>query len=68
MLESMRYIWQLNKPLLSVVDSTFNQSKNVAIAVVSSSMQLLLTCIKGCGLRSGTNTFKVRAAACTLYY
>ena len=25
--------------------------------------QLLLTCIEGCGLRSNTNRFKVRAAA-----
>ena len=38
-----------------VVDSTFKQSENVTIAVVS-----LSTCIKGCGLRS--NKFKVRTA------
>ena len=50
-----------------VVDLTFDQSENVAIAVVSSSTQLLLTCIEGCGLRSNTNRVKVHAAACTLY-
>ena len=39
-------------------DSTFEQSKNVAIAVVSFSS----CCIEGCGLLS--NRFKVHAAAC----
>ena len=39
-----------------VVDSTFKQSENVAIAVMNFE-QLLLTCIEGYGLQS--NRFKV---------
>ena len=47
-----------------VVDSTFEQSENVAIICGGEFEQLLLTCIEECGPRS--NRFKVRAAACVL--
>ena len=48
-----------------VVDSTFKQSENIAIAVVNLRLfkVLLLTCIEGCGLHNITCRFIVCAAS-----